>query len=260
MLGGLDDEPTISFRCLARFFVKNNRNRSEPSDKRMIDAAVDTLQNGTIYDYSNDEIKELTKTQVNRIKSAGKGDVRPSGLANAAKVRPPQAGFVLIGGVNAPRWHRSGSFLIRHKGMSILLGVDNDAYFGCELRDNVETLKEAFTSLTPARLRGKNCPRQGEWYAEPIASKDVPDITDAIAIVVNGCGCHDIGLALAIEAPNSSLHIVSGAKVYVTSEGLFAKNPIVHHNNEEHDDMILQGWFRFERNTAKRSFSEHGVD
>ncbi len=250
----IDDEPTVSFQCLSRFF------RSTPSTL----VGLEIIRNGTVLDFSGDETRRLTESERSRISKIRK-KVPIVDRANLANVVPPEPGFVLVGNsVKAAVWHRSGNFLVKHLGATILLGVDERAYFGCELSKRVKTIAQAFESLIPPEARKVNCERQGEWFAVPIAKEDVPEIDSPEVLAIyqsdDSCGCGASGFALSIDHPYAARHFITGKHVFVTAKGVIANNPTLTHSGEEHKEMYLTGWFKFVRNTAKRSFSEQGVD
>jgi hypothetical protein len=223
-----------------------------------MERGLKALIGGVVLDYSADETRELTTAQRERV-SKSKGSSLAM-KANKAKVFPPEPGFVVIRTAGGYAWHRSGSLLFLHQGHTILLGVDEDAYFGVELADKAKTLEQAYESLIPKELRKLNCPRQGEWFAVEQKEGMKRDDPRVLAILGEDCGCAESGLALPIDNPDASLHLVAGTDVFVTKEGIPAHNPYVHHSDDEHADMELRGWYRFVRNTAIRSFSEQGVD
>lgn len=247
---GLEESPTISFKCLARFFAPK-----ELSEKHLTKLAVSILQKGTILDYSLDEYRDLTPKQLLKVKTDRKARASsPSKRATGREICPPEAGFVL-GGLGE-RWHRSGSFLFTYQGKTVLLGVDEDSYFGCELPEKAKTLKHAYTCLVPKQIRNKPFTRQGEWFAVPVDKKDVPDITEAIVFA------EDIveNLCLQVDDPDSARHILSATKIIVAQGKVFAQDPLLSHSREEHEQLDLKGWYTFVKNTAIRSFSEEGVD
>ena len=227
-------------------------------------SGIKALQNGTILDFSPDETRKLTAAQQTRIKEAkcspvGRARHCLSLRANNAKVFPPEPGFVLVKQKGAYIWHRSGSFLLNYKNQTILMGVDELVYFGCELADKAKTLKAAYESLIPKAIRKLNCPRQGEWFA--VATDEVYKETSPEVLAI---ACYEsdpeFAISLPIDHPDAARHQVTGDLVLVTKEGIIAKNPMVAHSEDEHEELFLSGWYRFVRNTAKRSFSEQGVD
>ncbi len=260
-VAGIDDEPTISFRCLGRFFSKNPTVQyilTQPESQRrdlnqLHHLGVEALQKGKVLDFSHDERRSLTAAQKKRFLAVKKGNYTER--AQQAKLKPPEAGFVLVG---SGGWHRSGSFLITYKGQTVLLGVDDDAYFGCELVGNPKTLKEAYAGLVPEAAQGITCDRQGEWFAIPIKEKDIPALRDAIAL--GDEESQTSGLFLSRDNSESARHFVTSEDTRIAKDGVYAVNPTLSHSEEEHPELELKGWYRFDRNTAKRSFSEAGVD
>lgn len=249
-LYGLREEPTISFCCLGRFF----ETRKNPTSGMLSQTGIKVILGGTILDFSPDETRKLTDVQRKKLSAQRKGNLRER--ATKAGIKVPESGFVLISSTGSKvRWHRSGSFLIRHKNATILLGVDEEVYFGCELRGKPNTLKEAYDDLIPEVAKGLHCERQGEWFAIPLSENEIPKLADALATVADGDS-----VALPVESDDSARHHVSGNEVWIMSSGLVAKDSTVCHSEDEHAELSLSGWYRFERNTAKRSFSEQGVD
>jgi hypothetical protein len=257
-INGLEALPTISFRCLARFFTKN---QSTATDFSLSKTGFQLLNKGTILDFSPDEIRKLTANQQERFKKAKSSNNSISKRANAAKLFPPEPGFVLTR-KDGYVWHRSGSFLFAYKGIHVLMGVDETTYFGCELADPAKTLKAAYESLIPQSIRKLNCPRQGEWFAVATDKKYDRHSPEVLAFFDEECGCNcdETWPALPIDHPDAAYHRVRGDLVVITKEGLIAKNPTLMHSTEDHTELELTGWYRFVRNTAKRSFSEEGVD
>ncbi len=75
-------------------------------------------------------------------------------------------------------YHRAGSMLVRHEGVSYICGQDEDSYFVSKLKTNPRNVEDAFKALKPRRLvdwekkTGKQAQRQGEWFFIP-----APDLT-----------------------------------------------------------------------------------
>ena len=255
-INNIEQMPTISFRCLARFFTKNQQHFS--SDQ-LTAKGFECLAKGDVLDFSSDELREVSPAQVKRLQDVKSHQL--SKKANQAKVYPPEPGFVLIRPGKAKyMWHRSGSFLFAYRGCHILMGVDERTYFGCELIHKAKNIKEAYESLVPVEIRKRNCLRQGEWFIVPTNKQYKESDPEVLAIFVDRCDNDNGGLALPIDHPDSAYHYVLGNIVVVTKEGVFAQNPTLHHSEDEHNDVYAVGWHRFVRNTAKRSFSEEGVD
>jgi hypothetical protein len=217
----LDKYPTISFNCLGRFFA----------DDYFTTNAIFALMGGKILDFTLDACLPLKSGIKQKIK-------------NKTVILPPEPGYVRVDN----KWHRSGSFLICYQQQTILLGVDENTYFGCELVDTPTTIPDAYTSLMPKEIRHLNCPRQGEWYA--VATDPINEYSADVLATADSC-------YLPVENADSNYHQVIG-ETFFTRQGLIVRNPDVEH--DDHRTLNLRGWYRFVKNTAKRSMSEQGAD
>jgi len=142
---------------------------------------------------------------------------------------------------------------------TMLLGMDEDSYFGVELKDNPKTVQAAYNSLIPKLCRGVDgVKRQGEWFAKPEKASDIPDITECCITIDDTNGdC----IALNRDNKDSAKHYLFCDEARVKDNTIYAYNPTLSHENEEHADLDLDNrWYTFHRNTAVRSFSVQGVD
>lgn len=228
--------PTISFECLGRFFSSSN------GRFKLSNVGLKAIQNAELTDFTEDEIKNLTNREQTNL--GNRGDMKgKDGFALVYRASPI-ASYV---------WHKSGSTLLRYKGKSILLATDEETYFGCELPVNARSLKTAYTSLIPKPCRGKKYKRQGEWFALPVKSSEVPDISKSLVVCDYG---YDHSVALPVESLDSNHHKVCG-DVIVTADALYVDGTIEH---DQHETLCLNGWHRLYKNLAVRSFSQEGVD
>lgn len=235
---GKDKHITISFRCLARFFNKGK----DPSKKEIINA----LESVGVIDYTEDNTKKSTKC--------------------------PGFGYVRTWGDN---WHRSASVLfIVNEELYILMGVDDDQYFGCsfatEVGKPITNLQLAYKMLMPKHIREvspKNIMRQGEWFFVKLDGKPI-DYVGAEKINYN---CSDIEIQHVLrsrnDGPTSNNHVVMAKKLWFINDSFNINNgnkipvfhnPCVYHN--QHPELNIIGYWWPIENTAIQSFSEEGVD
>jgi len=232
----LKNQSSLSFTCLGRFADGGGCKGSE------------LLRDGLVkvVDWSADETRKVSKA-----------DKRKLGSKNTrASVRPPEAGFVY----NSGQWHRSGFVLLTYNGSSLLFGVDDDTYFGCELpkKAKPQTISEAVAALAPPTLEGMICTRQGEWFFEQVEANKVPSIVDSVAYSLPAY-VEDCMICLPKKDEESNTHAVVCDEWRVGKDGfIYAKYPAVFHS--EHPKTEQDGWVRFHENTAIRSFSVAGVD
>lgn len=232
---------TISFRCLARFLGR----KEEPSQGDIIDA----LNNTEVLDFHDEK----------RVSSPNN--------------KKPGPGFVYIG---ASTWHRSANVLLLLSLSSgpkyIVMGVDEDQYFGCELASPVFTIEEAYTSLMPAHIRKtpkENINRQGEWFFIKLDGK-VEDYEGVKKFTVRNDWEDNIihyYLRGRNDNESSNTHVVKCDALYEFADSLNINsgkpiplfvNASISHN--QHAELYLRGhWWAIE-NTAVQSYSEEGVD
>jgi hypothetical protein len=228
--------PTVSFECIRRFYT----------DKATTHDIARWLASGTIrlVDHMLDEMKYLTKKQLKAWKVSGKCPVAPLGYT------------LIVSGYDCESsyFHRSGTALFHdtETDQYFLLGQDEGTYFGVELPRKVTSVEKAFELLTPKKVRGaKDVQRQGEWFAVPVKEKDVPPITEAIALIDR--------VSLPVDHPDANLHSLECISGRISRDGqIYAKDPVLSH--EEHRELDLTGWYTFYHNTAVRSVSVEGVD
>ena len=224
---------TISFLCLSRLV-----RYADPLK------LAGMLHSGKIklLDFTKDETREV---------SAADRKKRKEGKT----VLPPKSGFTCIGEGDGVVWHRAATVLLRHGRRRILLGQDGGTYFGCELKGVPNTIKEAFISLVPEHIRKvRGVARQGEWFVVPVAAKNVPAVTECAAL-------SDDGIDLPVDDKDSARHTVTSSDIRIAKNGLvYADGGCLSHSQGDHDDVSMENWHVFERNTAVRSFSQEGVD
>lgn len=241
---------TMSFSCVGRFFYKGNVDSDNLDvDYRLIGRGIEILKSGNILDWAEDHVKPLRKADRDKLYRAEDNTCR---RIIRSQLVPPEPGYALI---NDSDWHRSATVLLKHGKSTFLFGVDEGSYFGSELAEPVTTLKDAFTSLVPKTLRGKRVIRQGEWFMVKVPFKQVPELHELIAY---GHSDGDSSIVLPIEDIDSNFHTLTAFEIRISKDGVFADGPTLTH--ETHATKDLEGWYRFERNTAKRSVSQDGVD
>lgn len=241
---------TLSFQCLAELLP----------DARGAEHAARQVGAGkvSIVDCTADEIRPISAALKEKIKALKKKKVKNI----SDSIRPPEAGMTLMLSGKNPHWHRSATVLLTNGKQTYLIGQDEGTYFGCELQDNPETIKGAYTSLTPPEARKAGVKRQGEWFAVPVPSGKVPLDKDCLAT------CPDAGdqIVLPRQTMNDNMHTLRPligeprGEVRIHASGVFATGCDLHH--EEHDTVFLpkNRWYTFVRNTAVRSVSQEGVD
>ena len=224
---------TISFLCLSRFL---------DDAKPLVIAAM--LHSGRIgmLDFTADETRKVSVADRKKYE-----DKKP--------VAPPEPGFTYMGHIS-PVWHRAATVLLKSGRMRILLGQDDGTYFGCELKGTPGTIKEAFKSLMPEHIRKvRGVKRQGEWFVVPVADKNVPAITECAATT-----CDSIDLP--VDDEEGARHTVTSNDIRIRKDGrIYANRASLCHSLGDHPELDMPaGWYTFDRNTAKRSFSQEGVD
>jgi len=214
---------TTSFNCLSRFF-KNKKDM----------LAKLTSGDVSILEITSDSFIPFTNEEKN------------FALFDSDKLKSPGLGYTRLG----YEWHKAGNILLydKTKPQTIILGMDEDSYFGCELPGKPKTIEAALKALIPASLRSrKDLHRQGEWFFVP----------ETIEVVSNQT-YEDVRLTLPKD-PDGNDHEVNADMMFIKKNGdVLLLNPTVTH--WDHETLDLQGWFSFKCNTAIRSFSEEGVD
>lgn len=238
---------TISFKCLARFF----NGGKDPSEKDIIEA----LGSITIVDYEGEDTK-VQKTC-------------------------PGLGYVKVHSYDlhsTTEWHKSPTILFKiFYDLDIiypyiLMGVDDDQYFGCliDASKEIKTIKDAKLELMPKHIRDTSpskIERQGEWFFVKLDGE--PNDYQGAQKVNYNCGnvsqqyClrgrndseeSNTHVALVDELwfVNDTYNINKGEKIPVL------KDPEISHN--QHPDLNLDGYWWPIENTAIQSYSEEGVD
>lgn len=239
--------PSVSFECLRCFYGKN----TTPADvsARIANGEIEVV------DFTPDS--HIYPTAKQR-KSISVWEKKPAQKRGTYPVPPPGKGYTLIG---RDHWHRPATVLLRDKkqGFSMLLGMDENSYFGVELQDSPKTVEAAFQSLMPVCCREiSNVERQGEWFAKPVHVENVPPIEECVACFGEDYDLN--GVILHRDSPDSARHTLDCTEGRLCKDTIYARNPRLVHERGEHADLNLEGWFSFHRNTAKRSFSVQGVD
>jgi hypothetical protein len=240
----LEDQPTISFDCLARLVGLVDRDDS-PKVKEVANRLV--AGKLEILDYSLDTTKPLSKAEKAQLK-------KYENAADKNKVSPPipPVGFTLMDN----QWHRAATVVFRDtvKQKHYILGQDEGTYFGCQLSGKPFKLAEAFLDLIPEEIRKlPGIKRQGEWFAVPVAEKDVPNLLDLAATFDD--------IAFPVESDDSNVHSLTSNDGRIGKDGrIYTLGGSVTHN--EHESLDLEDrWYTFYRNTAIKSVSaEANVD
>lgn len=251
-----EDVPRLSFTVLASLIAGTDRaGYGEESNLNYVHKNAKDI---TVVDYVGD----------NRI--TGPHDM-PAGMKlSAYNLRATHAnhkkGYSLIDvRGKSSVWHRPATFVIRFKKQYFVLGQDENQYFGSELPAGSapKTLHAAFEDLKPEaarKYRGKaGMMRQGEWFAVPVDTSEVPDEVDCVAVCSNN---DDECLKMPRDDDSSASHQVSG-NVRISRDGrVFANRFCMTHSNGDHQDMHADGdqWYTLHRNTAVVSYSAQGMD
>ena len=146
--------------------------------------------------------------------------------------------------------------------MYMLFGVDDSAYFGCELPCRAASIDEAFRALTPDHLHGvSGLVRQGEWFMVPVKEKDVPDPKDCVLLFnARADAWEDEVVFLPLDHPDSNCHVIGTTDGRVGRDGkVYALSACLDHQEHGTTDAGSK-WVTFEKNTAVRSYSQEGVD
>ena len=232
--------PALSFNCLSRFFFKKDKDSVLKTAKMLRDGRLELVH------YTLDMRIRFTKAE-RRLRAK----------EEYHKMSPPGVGFTRT----YREWHRPGSVLLRDTKTDkyYLLGQDEDMYFGCELVGKPKTINQAFIDLMPVEARGKEgVLRQGEWFAVPANKTDLPKLTKCVVFSKSRTVA---GIALPVDHETSSEHVIRANELRVNKKGVvYVKDASVTHSRGEHSELVTKGWFSFHVNTAKRSFSEEGVD
>lgn len=228
---------TISFRCFGSFY-----------DLTSMNDIAEKIKKVKLLDFVKDETKEYTVRENERINAliwSGQS------LAENFKYKLPADGFV----ATRTNWHKAATALFHDpaEGFNILMGMDENSYFGVELSGLPKTIAKAHEDLKPFEIRKRTIlGRQGEWFAVAANDDEIPEVKDCL---LEGKILH-----LPRNSEDSAFHTVSG-DIRVNSHGkIFAQDARLRHSRDEHADLETDGWVWYARNTAIRSFSEIGVD
>jgi hypothetical protein len=171
--------------------------------------------------------------------------------------KSPGLGFTKI---DTNLWHMPSTVLLYDtvNKFTLLFGMDEGSYFGVELSTNVKTIEKAFLDLTPPQCRGIiGVERQGEWFARPEKLVNIPSISECDLEIED---LYKYVVSLPRDSEQSSRHHVHCAEGRLKNGILYAEDPALYHEEEQHETLDLDGWYSFHKNTAKRSFSVQGVD
>lgn len=248
--------PVLSLACLTQFLLgKSGDFRYEILYKRIASKQL------RILDYTPDERKELTPCQkkiyakVKRRKFYGSVNFHSQLLQ---ELKQPALGFTLITGKDF-HWHRASTVLIwdNDNKQTILMGQDEDTYFGCQLPKYAKCIEDAYYVLTPKEVIGKKgVKRQGEWFMLPIDKKKVPDESDCVLFFDISS---DSDVSLPLQKDDVNRHCIFTSDGRVGKDGtVYALDVSLCH--DEHEEICMKGWCTFHRNTALRSFSQEGMD
>jgi hypothetical protein len=249
VMRGVKLAPAVSFQCLGNFYERQD--------------VVLMLEKGrlVIVDFEEDKRTPLTDAQKQHHDAILKYKLlvakTPKTKAEEPKpIKPPKPGFTIIGHGSNREWHRPGAVVIRDTktGQCYLFGQDDETYFGCELPDQVESVSEAYNSLTPEAVHGRaDWDRQGEWFALPCTPPEEKDC----ALIVENSRRYNLWLARKDEDGNQ--HCLECEELRVGKDGLvYARNGNLCH--DQHGDLSFTDWVVFHENRAVRSFSQEGVD
>jgi hypothetical protein len=304
---------TISFKCLSRFFLPDNLSAKDPDSVKFSDLITTLRQSFSserivLNGISEDNTVSVPVRDAGDVKAladTGLGIALRNELPVVQKYRPGR-GYVCTevcynDAKTSITYHLSGNSLftdsVSHK--QVVMGVDEDAYFGCELKPECgrHTLpQDALLSLAPteARIHPKRkvselktgVVRQGEWFLVPYPSGEYPsplDLPGECLLVTE--------YALPRETSRDSFHYTTGdmsgvdlhdlpnellSWVHLPSGTIWTQQCCLQHSRGEHEDTSLNdarhslkdakhknvnnyAW-RIVRNLAARSFSEQGVD
>lgn len=252
--------PTMSFDCLHQFY-------SKLSFRTLIKKLTDNVL--CVIDYSSDERRPLTKLHMASLKVVRKNNKVYQ--EKRLSLKPPEFGFTLVGEKLNEEWHRPGFVLLedtKQSGatpgtgmMHLLLGQDEDTYFGCELSEACSSIDEALRSLVPEELQERNdLVRQGEWFMVPVPLSEVPAEKDAVLLFDGDHSGYAEGeVWLPLDRPESKQHFVHGAGRVSQDGQVYVDGCTLEHEDHEAADGG-SGWVTFRKNTAVRSFSQEGVD
>lgn len=256
--------PTISFNCLGRFYNSSDRH------------VFARIVNGDckILEFTPQEQRPLTTKEQKEwdryveFQGAVRQGKKPKKVVTAPQ--PPEPGFVKVNGM----WHRSSTVLFydRVENFTILMGVDEDQYFGSQLATNSKSIANAYASLIPKELKNEgDLVRQGEWFFVLVNEDEVPPVEKSIALFdrivlpVEHSTSHAHWVLASNHIEEFNSYDVEDETIETPTHGrigqdgtIYVYHPTMVH--AQHVEVRVHGWHRFVRNTAIRSFSEGGVD
>lgn len=272
---------TVSFRCLGWFVAKDEGSRGFAAAEAMAKRTLDLRA------FQPDMKKIVSAAIAKRISNlASKRDEgRPIGLSEAVNrlgktAKSPAVGYTLMSSGRAADcfWHRAATVIFwpEKTKTTILVGFDEGSYFGVEVEGRLSSIDEVYAALIPDEAKKIAQPiRQGEWFFIPVAEKNVPEITECAALYKGNAdtsgndesdddGTNYEGLALPVDHEESSRHVVeseSDQEIRIAKDGtIYVHDPIMKHSRGQHAAVSAEGWHRFVKNTAIRSFSVSKVD
>lgn len=234
---GPDGHPSVSFECLGQMYGGAAE-------------AVKYLASGRLrlLDYTVEETIAFT----------AKEKILAGDAKKAKQLKSPRLGFSRVG----HRWHRASSVLLHDTKTNkfFVFGQDEGSYFGCELPKAAKTVQGAFDTLVPDAVREVPFVRQGEWFFVPVDDKDVPATKDCALQFETGNGYPvEDAVFMPLETADSNRHHVCVAEGRVGPGGVvYVRDGTADH--DEHESVVLTGWYAVYRNTAVRSVSQEGVD
>ena len=250
MMAGEEFCPSISYNCMSRFYDGNPQ------------TVVNMLAKGTlvVIDFIPDQKIELTDAQSKALTIYNREVKKKHG--NPKPLKPPKPGYTLVD----RKWHRAATVVLQDTKTKkcFLLGRDGDTYFGCELPEAVQTVEAAHECPQPEAVKGRSdWDRHGEWFTLPVATKDVPEEKDCIAISNIETDYNDGQLWLPRNDPMGAKHFFGGTEIRFSKDGKFYVLGLeITHERGDHEDLKTQDgkWRTLHCNRAVRSFSQEGVD
>jgi hypothetical protein len=110
------------------------------------------------------------------LRSAGLGDLKFT-LVDKMEARTDERTYIDKDGNPKTVWeHRPESCVIKEGKRYFISSMDGQNYFLTELPRKVKTVQEAFESLIPDAVKGKEYLRQGEWFFVPLLNSKVSGI------------------------------------------------------------------------------------
>ncbi len=253
------DQPTMSFACLGLFWGVSPDKSADHAQHALCENKVELI------DYTADQNVSFTDAEMRKYVKHN-----PEGHRDKVHTAVQKAGLYKMGFTAVycyeekvmARWHSPGYCLVRIPGKKyVLLGVDDDQYFGVTLPAPATTVKEALKLLVPEEIRGKKHWRQGEWFLTRVNERDLPSVAECL-VTDDG---DDFGRHMSFILPRLTaddnphkVHCFGGWRIG-TDGSVYMENPEIHHDQHEYLSPPY-GWYRAWRNTALESFSVDGVD